>query len=333
MSKKNRSLFVQSMTAIEASFTVGYDKHSAKHQSGQPDHSWRVYSFAGKANLLDTAHNLCEYVKEHYPEIVKVRAIRPEHCQEWLDSKAKGGCSLSTIETYRSNLVKLSRVINHHFGVHTNFETKVNAELIPDRTSPREFALTPEEIQRVKDSIVRPCHSSNFFVFSTYTCCRVNSVESIQKRHVTLSEDGLSVTVFFERDKGGRSREIVVTDKEFYVFCKALISGKAETDSLFGGIKKDSANKWLNRNLSRLGITIPREKTVGTKAVMKSGNHSVRKSAIQAYYRKQYQHYLDKGYSPEKADRTAKNDCCVRLGHGTADKRVDIVNIYLGAKS
>lgn len=54
---------------------------------------------------------------------------------------------------------------------------------------------------------------------------------------------------------------------------------------------------------------------------------------IQAYYQKQYQHYLDKGYSPDKADRTAKNDCCVRLGHGTAEKRVDIVNIYLGAKS
>ena len=331
MSKK-RSLFVQSMTAIEASFTLGYDKHSSKRQSEQPDHSWRVYSFAGKANLLDTAHNLCEYIKEHYPEVDKVRQIRPEYCQEWLDSKAKGGCSLNTIETYKSNLVKLSRVINHHFGVHTNFETKVNVELIPDRTSPREFALTPEEIQRVKDSIVKPCHSSNFFIFSTYTCCRINSV-SIQKRHITLGNDRETVTVFFEKDKGGRSREITVTDKEFYAFCSSLISGKAETDSLFGNIRKDSANKWLSRRLCRLGITVPSEKTVGCKTIQKSGNHSVRKSSIQAYYRKQYQHYLDVGYSPDKADRTAKNDCCVRLGHGTAEKRVDIVNIYLGAKS
>ena len=96
MSKK-RSLFVQSMTAIEASFTLGYDKHSSKRQSEQPDHSWRVYSFAGKANLLDTAHNLCEYIKEHYPEVDKVRQIRPEYCQEWLDSKAKGGCSLNIL--------------------------------------------------------------------------------------------------------------------------------------------------------------------------------------------------------------------------------------------
>lgn len=140
MSKK-RSLFIQSLTAINECFSYRYDKHSSKHITDQPEQSWRIYSFSAKSNLLDTAHNLCEYIKEHYPDIDKVKHIRSEHCQEWLDSKAKGGCSLNTIETYKSNLVKLSRVVNHHFGVHTNFETKVKAELIPDRTSPREFAL------------------------------------------------------------------------------------------------------------------------------------------------------------------------------------------------
>lgn len=330
MSKK-RSLFIQSMTAIESSFTMGYDKHSAKHQKEQAKQDWRVYSFAGKANLLDTAHNLCEYVKEHHPEVDKVKQISNEHCQEWLDSKARAGCSVNTIECYKSNLVKLSKIINHHFGVHTNFETKVNVELISDRTSPREFALTSKEIQMVKDSIYKPCHSSNFFIFSTYTCCRVNSVESIQKRHITLKDDGQTVTVFFEKDKGGRNREIEVTDKEFYNFCSSLVSDKAEMDSLFGNIKKGSADKWLNRRLHKLGITIPQDKTIGTKSILKSGNHSVRKSAIQAYYQKQYQHYIDKGFSPEKAEKTAKSDCCVRLGHG-AENRSDIVKIYLDAK-
>ncbi len=330
MSKK-RSLFIQSMTAIESAFTMGYDKHSAKHQKEQPKQDWRVYSFSSKANLLDTAHNLCEYVKECYPDVDKVKHIRPEHCQEWLDSKVKDGCSINTIECYKSNLVKLSKIINHHFGVHTNFETKVNAELIPDRISSREFALTLDEVERVKNSIDKPCHSSNFFIFSTYTSCRVNSVESIQKRHIILGNDGRTVTVFFEKDKGGRNREIVVTDKDFYSFCSSLISGKTETDSLFGNIKKGSADKWLNRRLHKLNITIPQDKTIGTKSILKSGNHSVRKSAIQTYYQKQYQHYIDKGFSPEEAEKTAKSDCCFRLGHG-AENRSDIVKIYLDAK-
>ena len=96
MSKK-RSLFIQSLTAINECFSYRYDKHSSKHITDQPEQSWRIYSFSAKSNLLDTAHNLCEYIKEHYPEVDKVRQIRPEYCQEWLDSKAKGGCSLNTI--------------------------------------------------------------------------------------------------------------------------------------------------------------------------------------------------------------------------------------------
>ena len=87
MSKKQRSLFVQSITAIEGCFSYRYDKHSAKHQNGQAEQGWRVCSFSAKSNLLDTAHNLCEYIKEHYPDIDRVRQIRPSHCQEWLDSK------------------------------------------------------------------------------------------------------------------------------------------------------------------------------------------------------------------------------------------------------
>ena len=98
MSKK-RSLFVQTMTAIEGCFSYRYDKHSSKNQTDQPEQSWRIYSFSEKSNLLDTAHNLCEYVKEHYPNVDKVKHIRPEYCQKWLDSKAKDGCSLNTIET------------------------------------------------------------------------------------------------------------------------------------------------------------------------------------------------------------------------------------------
>ena len=36
-------------------------------------------------------------------------------------------------------------------------------------------------------------------------------------------------------------------------------------------------------------------------------------------------------FSPDKAEKTAKSDCCVRLGHG-AENRSDIVEIYLDAK-
>lgn len=45
MSKKQRSLFVQSLTAIESCFSYRYDKHSSKHQSSQAEQGWRVCSY------------------------------------------------------------------------------------------------------------------------------------------------------------------------------------------------------------------------------------------------------------------------------------------------
>lgn len=331
---KNKSLFFQCTSAIDGCFSMHFDKHSSKHQKGQqPEQNWRIYSFASKSALYDTAHNLCQYIKENYPEIRKVKEIRMEQCQSWLNSKAKAGCTLCTVETYKSNLVKLSKVVNHYFGIHTNYETKVHAELVADRTSPREFALSDAEIDRVRASIVKPCHSSNFFLFSTYTSVRVNSVEKLLVSDLRYDKDENGenrVTVAIRNDKGSRDRTIIVTDERFYSFCRSLTDGKKGSDSLFGGIKKGSANRWLNRRLHRLGIIVPRDRTVGSNSVLKSGNHSIRKAAVQAYYRKQYQSYIDRGRSPADAQRQAAQDVCIRLGH---NGRQDIINIYLKADS
>jgi len=327
---KHRSLAYQFQSAIDQScFSKHFDKHAYKNQKDQAPQGWRVFGFSSRANLLDTAYSLSKYIKEHYPEIRQVKQITGSICQEWLDSRAKNGCALTTVKTYQSNLTKLSKVINHHFGVHTSFEVKVNADLIPDRTSPREFALSAAEIDRVRQSIVKPCNSSNFFVFSSYTSVRANSV-SLRVQDLVF-QNGDSILINIVGDKGGRDRQVQVVDKDFYFFCRTLVDGKKETDSLFGNIKPDSANRWLNRRLKKLNITIPQSKCIGGHKIMKSGNHSVRKSSIQAYYNRQYRFYIDKGYSPDKAAKVAQGDCCVRLGHSR--DRADIINIYLKSAS
>lgn len=326
---KHKSLFYQFQSAIDQScFSKHFDKHAYKNRKDQAPQGWRVFGFSSRTNLLDTAHSLSKYIKEHYPDIRQVKQITGSICQEWLDSRTKN-CALTSINCYCSNISKLSKVINHHFGLHTSFEVKVNTDLIPDRTSPREFALSAAEIDRVRQSIVKPCHSSNFFVFSSYTSVRVNSV-SLRVQDLVF-QNGDTVVVNIIGDKGGRDRQVQVVDKDFYSFCRTLVVGKEKTASLFGNIKPDSANRWLNRRLKKLNIAIPQSKSIGGQKVMKSGNHSVRKSSIQTYYDRQYRFYIDKGYSPDKAAKTAQGDCCVRLGH--ARNRADIVNIYLKSAS
>ena len=329
---KKKSLFYQFQSSIndsESGHKKFVDKHSQKSQTEQESQPWRIYSFSAKSNLLDTAHNFSGYLKEQYG-ISKVKEISSDMCQSWLDHRAKSGLSLSSLECYRSNLKKLSHVINRHFGLHTDFSTTVKHELVIDKTSPREFALSKEEIEMVKASIVKPCNSSNYFLFSSFCATRVNTVEKLMCRDLTFGKN-YEVGIRILGDKGNRDRSFTIQDKEFYKLCRSLVSNKNPDSVVFGGIKKDSANRGLNRRLHRLGITV-KSQTIGGKAIFKRGNHSVRKFAIQEYCQKQYNLYLEQGLSPDAAKSQAEKDCCVRLGHGS-EGRSDIIKIYLSAGS
>ncbi len=328
---KQKSLFYQFESSINdtACFKKHIDKHSQKSQTEQKEQPWRIYSFSARSNLLDTAHSLSGYIKEHY-DIKQVKAITADMCQSWLDHCAKNGCSISTLETYKSNLTKLSHVVNKHFGLHTDFSTTVKGDLVIDKTSPREFALSKEEIEMVKASIVKPCDSSNYFLFSSFCATRINSIEKLMCRDLTFGPN-YAVGIRIIGDKGNRDRSFTIQDKEFYKLCRSLVSNKDPNSLLFGGIKKGSANRWLNRRMHRLGITV-KSQTIGGKAIFKTGNHSVRKFAIQEYCQKQYNHYLEQGLSPDAAKSQAEKDACIRLGHGS-EGRSDIIKIYLSAGS
>ena len=329
---KKKSLFYQFASSIndsESGHKKFVDKHSQKAQNEQEKQPWRIYSFSAKNNLLDTAHNLSSYLKENY-KITMVKEISSDMCQSWLDHCAKSGCSISTLESYKSNLNKLSHIINRHFGLHKDFSTTVKRELIIDKTSPREFALSKEEIEMVKSSIVKPCNSSNYFLFTSFCATRINSVEKLMCRDLTFGKN-YEVGIRILGDKGNRDRSFTIQDKEFYKLCRSLVSNKNPNDLVFGGIKKDSANRWLNRRLHRLGITV-KSQTIGNKAIYKKGNHSVRKYAIQEYCQKQYNYYLEQGLSPDAAKAQAEKDACIRLGHGS-EGRSDIIKIYLSAGS
>ena len=329
---KKKSLFYQFESSIndsESGHKKFVDKHSQKAQNEQEKQPWRIYSFSAKNNLLDTAHNLSSYLKENY-NIAMVKEISSDMCQSWLDHCAKSGLSLSSLECYRSNLNKLAHIINRHFGLHKDFSTTVKRELIIDKTSPREFALSKEEIEMIKASIVKPCNSSNYFLFSSFCATRINSVEKLMCRDLTFGKN-YEVGIRILGDKGNRDRSFTIQDKEFYKLCRSLVSNKNPNDLVFGGIKKDSANRWLNRRLHRLGITV-KSQTIGNKAIYKKGNHSVRKYAIQEYCQKQYNYYLEQGLSPDAAKAQAEKDACIRLGHGS-EGRSDIIKIYLSAGS
>ena len=332
---KNKSLGFQFETSINNCFSKNFDKHSAKAaaradtaNAEQKFPSWKVCSFSSKNRLVSCAYTFSKFLKEYYGDIKQVKDIKPIHCQEWIDHCAKSGCSINTLDLYKSNLTKLSKIVNHNFGLHTDFTATVKSDLVQDKTTAKEFALTPDEIEKIKASITKPCNSSNYFLFTVHCATRVNSVEKICCRDLHFSKsNAFSVIIDIKNDKGSRDRTIEVQDKEFYKLCRSLVSGKNCNDLLFGGIKKESANRWLNRRMHKLNITVPLDKSIGNKRILKSGFHSVRKASIREYYQKQYNHYIKQGFSETESKKLAEGDSCIRLGHSR--DRKDVISHYL----
>ena len=49
-------------------------------------------------------------MKDNHPDIRKPSDVRPEHVEEFLDTKATEGCSQKTIDTYRTDMKKIGKL-------------------------------------------------------------------------------------------------------------------------------------------------------------------------------------------------------------------------------
>ena len=210
---KNKSLFFQFQSAIDEScFSKHFDKHAYKGRKDQCEQGWRVFSFSSRSNLLDMAHNLSKHIKEHHPDVKQVKHIKTEWVQDFLDAKARAESSVSTLNCYRSNLAKLSKIVNHHFGLHTSFEVKVKPELITDKTTPREFALTTDEIENILNhvKIDTPAGFRNRVIMELLwaTGMRVSELSGLNLGDLNLENN--EIRVF---GKGAKERIVLVSTR------------------------------------------------------------------------------------------------------------------------
>ncbi len=121
---KHSNLKYQFFSAIEDAFTglhggYGADKHSIK---GTPDnHHDKIYSFAMRNNLIDTAGNFVSFMKENYPDIKMIRDINISHFNHYLESKAN--VSQLTLNQISSRINSLERITNKHYHQSVDWHT------------------------------------------------------------------------------------------------------------------------------------------------------------------------------------------------------------------
>ena len=293
----SKSLFYQFNSALDMCFVLHFDKHSDKHNpQSESDHI--IKSLSAKSNLKDFAHDFAAFIKSEYG-VKQVKEITPDMCQSYIERKAAEGCSLKTIKTYASNLLKLSKCANKAFNIRTDYAVSVDESKIEKTETIKQYSFTREEMQKIL-AAPRQCESLAALRLAYDLGLRVGSLSRLEVRHINFQDN----TLLVYKDKGNRSRVLQMSD-ETAKLLRQQIKGKDPQSKVFS-VKPSSINTYLRRRCTALNLRTP-------NGEMKSGVHSIRKL-----------------WAEEFAEKNGVAKTMVALGHG--EKRSDLEQTYLHSK-
>ena len=299
----SKSLFYQFNSALDMCFVLHFDKHSDKHNpQSESDHI--IKSLAAKGNLKDFAHDFAAFIKNEYG-VKQVKQITPDMCQSFIERKSAEGCSLKTIKTYQSNLLKISKCANKAFNIRTDYSVSVDESKIEKTETIKQFSFTRAEMEKIL-AAPRPSASLNALKFAYMTGVRVNTLERLEVRQLDFQRG--EILVF--KDKGSRSR-VLPMDEQTAKLLREQIKGKNPQDKVFG-VKKGSVNRYLRRRCEKLNIRTP-------NGEIKSGVHSIRK----LWAEETAERYNNDGKNGTKMVMS-------ELGH--SEDRKDLESTYLHSK-
>lgn len=293
----SKSLFYQFNSAIDLNYRHHFNKHGDKHNP-ESDSSHIVKSLSAKSNLKDFAHDFAAFIKSEYG-VKQVRQITPDMCQSYIDRKSAEGCSLKTIKTYQSNLLKISKCANKTFNIRTDFSVTIDESKIEKTETIKQFSFTRSEMEKIL-AAPRSCDSLIALKFAYQTGVRVNTLERLEVRHIDFKNG--EITVF--KDKGNRTRVLPMSE-ETAKLLRQQIKGKSGKDRVFS-VKKGSVNRYLRRRCEKLNLRTP-------NGEIKSGVHSIRKL-----------------WAEEHCKVHGKGATLKALGHG--EQRSDLEQTYLHSK-
>ncbi len=293
----SKSLFYQFNSAIDLNYRHHFNKHGDKFNP-ETDSSHIVKSLSAKSNLKDFAHDFSAFIKSEYG-VKQVKQITPDMCQSYIERKSAEGCSLKTIKTYQSNLLKISKCANKTFNIRTDYSVSVDESKIEKTETIKQYSFTRAEMEKIL-SAPRSCDSLTALKFAYQTGVRVNTLERLEVRHIDFKNG--EITIY--KDKGNRTRVLPMSE-ETAKLLREQIKGKNPQDKVFG-VKKGSVNRYLRRRCEKLNIK-------NEKHEIKSGCHAIRKL-----------------WAEQFAEKNGVAKTMVALGHG--EDRKDLEDTYLHGK-
>ena len=311
-----RNLKYQFKHAIEQSCRFGADKHAMKNNKAENgSRGSKTLSYADRKNLIDVSSNFSNWMKSNHPEVKELKDVNSNHVQKFLNEKAQT-CSSATVKQYQSKFSKLEKVVNNTYTKANVNYTNTVTPACTNNTKIRCKAMTNNDYNKLKTHMEnnnRSQNGANALKLAYNTGLRVSEISKLQQRDIQINKDG-SATVRVVDGKGGRDRDVQITNKDSVQVIKGIRDSVANPTDRIVPIQSDSINKAINRALTSCNM---QEYKLHDTSV-----HSIRKSFAQ----REYDRYKEEGMEPKQAwDNVSE-----QLGHGR--NRDDLYKAYIETK-
>ena len=308
----SRSLKSQVLHAVSASFYgdmdnnikggFGVSKHSDKI-NGQK--AGKIYSYDSYNNRQDIAKEFCSWMKEVHPEVRRASDLNERHATEFL-AKKSGEVSTNTITNIRSQLKGIAGAINHTYqSADVSLDTPVMSGTT-DRNV-KTVSMVKSDYVKLVDSYKDAYSTGAVGAKVIYSSgLRASEVCTLKGSDITVKDN--TAVVHVASGKGGRMRNVVITDKERVDILRDISEHFRENKVC--EIKPQSLEINISRHLNNIETD---------QEYKYNSCHSLRKEYAQDMYD---QHKASGCSSSEAWERT-----CESLGH-SADRQA-LFNTYI----
>lgn len=299
--RSHNTIRSQLISSINNSFSPGTSKFQDR-KTGDYMKMTKIYSYAEKQALTDTAKDFSKWLKSSHPTIKMIKDINSTIIKEYLDSKTDS-CTTHTIKALSNRLNKLSVLSS------TMYNRKITwkVDKIPQgKETLRTIAMKENDYKAIID--VKSSAQGKVAVELAHAFGL--RVSEIRIRPCDIKAN--SIVIY--KSKGGKTRILPIETKEQRAIINKLKTISKENNTKYNKpiltIKPTSANKWLNDRCKKLGIT--------TYNNHKTSFHSIRKNWAIREYKKELKN---------NDSKCAWSNVSEKLGHGR--DREDLRKVYL----
>lgn len=286
MSRKNHSLRNQANYAISKVVKFGSSK-KADRLNDDCNHESMLYGIHRTEDLRDTSNALARHLNENFPEIQKWHDVRPEHVQDFLNTRAlrEGrGWSKRTCEEMISRMCKLYEIFREGLSIRNEFSEGL--EVVYKHEKPvRNKAMKPEHLELIRASFRdRGSRSAGWTAveITMRTGVRIDEDACLRPEEINIENAVLHISG--EGAKNGKARSVPI-QPEHMDFFRKLREDTWGKDYCLGGVKAGSLNKSIREEMKRITVEHNGVQQTLSDIYPNSTNHAIRKLwARQRYF-------------------------------------------------